>query len=107
MEKTKEHATRRLWKPKAEQTFQTVLSEELQFPALIAGESPAVGDEVWLDGKNATGTYLMPGGETIIADDGIILEIIEASEEVLAKLKRITNKTKNKKSRFKFKSTLK
>ncbi|MGB2528369.1 hypothetical protein [Flagellimonas sp. SN16] len=88
-------ATRRLWKPKAEQTFQTVLAEELVFPDLIAGEDPQEGDKVYLDGQKATGTYLMPGGETIIAEDGIVVEVIEATEQVVAQVEQFINKRKN------------
>ncbi|MDC6366930.1 MULTISPECIES: hypothetical protein [Flavobacteriaceae] len=99
MKATKKHATRRLWKPRAEQTFQDILGQELVFPDLIAGEDAAVGDTVYLDGQFATGTFIMPGGETIIAEDGKVIEVIEASDEVLAKIKRVINKRKNNKKR--------
>ncbi len=91
MKATKEHASRRLWKPKNE-TFQDILGQELVFPDVLAGEDPQEGDTVYLDGQFATGTFLMPGGETIIAEEGKVVEVIEATDEVLAKVKRFMNK---------------
>lgn len=99
MKVTKKHATRRLWKPRAEQTFQDILGQELVFPDLIAGEDAAVGDTVYLDGQFATGSFLMPGGETIIAEDGEVIEVLEPTEETVGYAKRIMNKRKNNKKR--------
>ncbi|KQC31434.1 hypothetical protein [Flagellimonas eckloniae] len=99
MKATKKHAARRLWKPRAEQTFQDILGQELVFPDLIAGEDPAVGDTVYLDGQFATGTFLMPGAETIIAEDGEVIEVLEPTEETVGYAKRVMNKRKNNKKR--------
>lgn len=98
-----ETKTRRLWKPKAEQTFQTVLAEELVFPDLEAGQDPDVGDTAYKDGQFATGTFIMPGGETLIIEEGKVVEIIPATEEVLAQVKRFINKRKNNKKSRKWK----
>ena len=86
--------------PKADQTFQDILGNELYFPDLLNGEDPAIGDTAYLDGALAEGEFLMPGGETLIIIDGKVDKVLEPLETVKNQIKRINNKNK----RFTFKS---
>nr|WP_298997244.1 hypothetical protein [uncultured Allomuricauda sp.] len=95
MRKTKEHATRQLWKPKALQEFFDILGNLLSFPDLEPGESPQVGDTVLLDGQFITGTYWLAEGDILIIEEGEIIDVVKAEEEVTAKLKRTIKNRRN------------
>ena len=88
MRATKEHATRRLWKPKALQEFFDVLGQLLTFPDIMPGEDPGVGDTVYLDGEKANGTFWLAEGNILIIEDGIVIEVVIPEEEVTSKVKR-------------------
>lgn len=59
---------------------------ELEFPDLADDATPAVGDMATVDGSPATGTHVMPSGETYVFEAGALTEIIpeESDEEVTA-----------------------
>ncbi|MEO0508141.1 MAG: hypothetical protein AAF090_18440 [Bacteroidota bacterium] len=93
---------KRTFLKKAQLTLQTALAEELVFSEVELGQNPSVGDEAMLDGKPAHGTFMMPEGHTLIISEGVIVEIIPASEDVAAQLKNFI-KRRNSRRRVTFK----
>ena len=54
---------------------------EIEFPEVMDGESPAIGDVATVDGQPASGEYLMPDGSTYVFVDGALSEIKEVEVE--------------------------
>lgn len=73
------------FKPKTEKFQNKIIQDcngdELEFPDVDANDTPTVGDRIVIDNKsNETGERLMPNGETIVFENGIVTEILEPEE---------------------------
>jgi ATP-dependent protease ClpP protease subunit len=51
------------------------------FPEVADGTMPIVGDIATVDGKPVEGEYLMPDGSTFIFEGGVLMQIVEATEQ--------------------------
>lgn len=54
---------------------------EIDFPDLVEGDMPKVGDKANVDGKPAEGEIVMPDGDTFKFEGGELKEILEKQEE--------------------------
>lgn len=61
--------------------LQDANGDTVVFPELSENESPEVGSKIEMDGKPANGEIIMPDGSKVIAEEGVIKEIIEAPSE--------------------------
>lgn len=101
-----------LFKPKNKIQFDAT-GEEIEFPELDVNDTPDVGDKIIIDNKtNLSGERLMPNGETIVFENGVITEIIETDlmnnlKKEIKAFKRLmgieNNEEKKQKRNFEFK----
>lgn len=54
----------------------------IEFPDLVEGDEPKVGDKAMIEGVPADGAYLMPDGATVTFAAGEVVEIAVKEEEV-------------------------
>ena len=64
---------------------------EIDFPDLVEGDTPKVGDKATIDGKDAEGEILMPSGETYVFTAGELTEIKPAEEDTAALKEELEN----------------
>lgn len=64
---------------------------EIDFPDLVEGDTPKVGDKATIDGKDAEGEVVMPSGETYVFTAGELTEIKPVEEDTEAMKEELEN----------------
>lgn len=64
---------------------------EIDFPELVEGDTPKVGDKATIDGKDADGEIVMPSGETFVFKAGVLEEIKPVDEDTEALKEELEN----------------
>lgn len=64
---------------------------EIDFPELVEGDTPKVGDKATIDGKDAEGEIVMPSGETFVFKAGVLEEIKPVEEDTAALKEELEN----------------
>ena len=68
---------------------------EITFTELSNSDAPKIEDKATVEGKNASGEYLMPNGDKFTFENGVLTNLVEVEEETIENLKATIDKLKD------------